>query len=96
MSHLPSQIPLFAVPEYIPEILPQQQFQLGDLVRWRQVPRPDFGRILGVIYTHSASCIATGLHYLVLLDEQSPSRHITSYDFAFEQDIERLNQSSIV
>ena len=96
MSHLPPQIPPFALPEDIPEVLPQQQFQLGDLVRWRQVPHPDFGRILGVIYTHSASCIVTGLHYLVLLDEQSPSRHITSYDFAFEEDIERLNQSSAV
>ena len=96
MSHPAPQIPPFAVPEYIPEILPQQQFQLGDSVRWLQVPHPDFGRILGVIYTHSSSCIATGLHYLVLLDEQSPSRHITSYDFAFEQDIERLNQSSVL
>jgi hypothetical protein len=96
MSHLPPQIPPFALPEDIPETIPQQQFQLGDSVRWRQVPNGDFGRILGVIYTHSASCIVTGLHYLVLLDEQSPSRHITSYDFAFEEDIERLNQSSAV
>jgi hypothetical protein len=88
------QMPSFALPVVVPEVLPQQQFQLGDSVRWRQVPHPDFGRILGVIYSHSASCIATGLHYLVLLDEKSPSRHITSYDFAFEEDIERLNQSS--
>lgn len=66
MSNRSSQIPPFAIPEDIPEILPQQQFQLGDSVRWRQVPHPDFGRILGVIYTHSASCMATGLHYLVL------------------------------
>lgn len=96
MSDKSSQIPPFAILEDIPETLPQQQFQLGDSVRWRQVPHPDFGRILGVIYTHSASCMVTGLHYLVLLDEQSPSRHITSYDFAFEEDIERLNHSSAV
>ncbi len=96
MSHLSPQIPPFGLPENIPETLPQQQFQLGDSVRWRQVPNSDFGRILGVIYTHSASCMATGLHYLVLLDEQSPSRHITSYDFAFEEDIERLHQSSTI
>ncbi len=96
MSHLSPQIPPFGLPEDIPETLPQQQFQLGDLVRWHQVPNGDFGRILGVIYTHSTSCITTGLHYLVLLDEQSPSRHITSYDFAFEEDIERLNPSSLV
>ena len=96
MSDKYSQIPPFAILEDIPETLPQQQFQLGEAVRWRQVPHPDFGRILGVIYTQSASCMATGLHYLVLLDEHSPSRHITSYDFAFEEDIERLNQSSAV
>lgn len=51
----------------------------------------DFGRILGVVYTHSASCSATGLHYLILLDQGSPSHSITHYDFAFEEDIEPLN-----
>jgi hypothetical protein len=96
MSHQRPQIPPFGLPEDIPETLPQQQFHLGDSVRWRSVPNGDFGRILGVIYTHSTSCITTGLHYLVLLDEQSPSRHITSYDFAFEEDIERLNPSFLV
>ncbi|MGQ4650331.1 hypothetical protein [Lyngbya aestuarii] len=92
MSHLPPQVPPFGLPEDIPETLPKQQFQLGDSVRWRQVPNPDFGCILGVIYTHSASCLITGLHYLVLLDKQSPSSQITRYDFAFEEDIEHLNQ----
>ena len=93
MPDMPSPIPPFALPEVFPEILPQQKFQLGDSVRWRQVQNSDFGRILGVIYTDSASCIATGLHYLVLLDENSPSHHITRYDFAFEEDIERLDSS---
>ena len=96
MSHLPSQMSPFSIPEVLPEVLPQQKLQLGEWVRWRHVPSGDFGRIIGIIYTHSGSCIATGLHYLVLLDEQSPSRHITSYDFAFEEDIESLNQSSTV
>lgn len=95
MPEFPPQIPPFALPEDIPEVIPPQEFQLGDSVRWRQVPNGDFGRILGVIYTHSASCIATGVHYLVLLDEKSPSRHITRYDFAFEEDIERLNHSPV-
>jgi hypothetical protein len=95
MPDLPSRIPPFALPEVLPEIVLQQKFQLGDWVRWRQVPNGDFGRILGVIYTNSASCIATGLHYLVLLDENSPSRHITRYDFAFEEDIERLDSSCL-
>ena len=93
MPDIPSQMPPFALPGVFPEIVPQQEFQLGDSVCWRSVPNGDFGRIIGVIYTHSASCMATGLHYLVLLDEQSPSHHITSYDFAFEEDIERLDSS---
>lgn len=93
MPDLSSHIPPFALPEVFPEVIPQQEFQLGDSVHWRSVPNGDFGRILGVIYTDSASCIATGLHYLVLLDENSPSRHITRYDFAFEEDIERLDAS---
>jgi hypothetical protein len=88
-------MPPFALPEIVSSVIPQQKFQLGDSVCWRSVPNGDFGRILGVIYTNSASCIATGLHYLVLLDENSPSRHITRYDFAFEEDIERLNSSCL-
>jgi hypothetical protein len=95
MPDIPSSIPPFALPEVFPEIVPQQKFQLGEQVRWRTVPNPDFGCILGVVYTHSASCIATGLHYLILLDQQSPSHSITHYDFAFEEDIERLNPSPI-
>ncbi len=91
MPDIPSHLPPFALPEVVPEHLPRQQFQLGEQVRWRQVPNPDFGHILGVVYTHSASCSVTGLHYLILLDQQSPSHSITHYDFAFEEDIERLN-----
>lgn len=90
MSKIPAEIPPFDLPEEIPQVLPEQKFQLGDSVRWCKVPNPDFGRILGVVYTESASCIVTGLHYLVLLDSQSPSRLITAYDFAFEEDIERI------
>lgn len=90
MSKSPAEMPPFDLPEDIPQVLPEQKFQLGNKVRWTNVPNPDFGRILGVIYTESASCIVTGLHYLILLDSQSPSRLITAYDFAFEEDIERI------
>ncbi|MBE9223998.1 hypothetical protein IQ264_00715 [Phormidium sp. LEGE 05292] len=87
---MPPQIPPVALPEVIPETLPPQRFQLGESVRWFQVPNGDFGRVIGVIYTEEASCQVTGLHYLVLLDEQSPSRSLTSYDFAFEDDLQSL------
>ncbi|BAY18197.1 hypothetical protein NIES21_40410 [Anabaenopsis circularis NIES-21] len=95
MSDIFSQIPPITLPEVIPKKLPQQKFSLGEWVRWFQVPNGDFGRIIGVIYTHQASCIATGLHYLVLLDKRSPSRDICPCDFAFEEDIEPLDQSSL-
>lgn len=71
VSEFTFQIPPFALPEVIPEVIPQQKLQLGNWVRWRQVPNGNFGCIIGVIYTHWVSCIASGLHYLVLLDENS-------------------------
>jgi hypothetical protein len=70
-------LPPLYLPDSVPESLPSQHFQLGDWVYWHQVPNPDFGRIIGVIYTHAASCSITGLHYLILLDTNSPSHSIT-------------------
>jgi hypothetical protein len=87
MSELIFQIP---PTEMIPAVLPQPKFRIGERAIWIQVPNPDFGRIIGVIYTHEASCQVTGLHYLILLDENSPSRSTCTHDFAFEDDIERL------
>ena len=89
MSELIFQIPSF---DTTPAVLPQPKFRLGESAIWSEVPNPDFGRIVGVIYTHEASCQATGLHYLILLDEKSPSHSICTYDFAFEDDIKRLDQ----
>lgn len=95
MPDILPQIPPVALPEVIPSNFPQQKFHLGEWVRWFQVPNGDFGRVIGVIYTQQASCIATGLHYLVLLDERSPSRDTCTCDFAFEEDIEILDKSSL-
>jgi hypothetical protein len=90
MSEMPHQIPPVALPEVVPKILPQPKFLLGERVRWYQVPNGDFGRVIGIIYTHEASTQANGLHYLVLLDDQSSSRSIVSCDFAFEDDLEHF------
>ncbi|MBH8577228.1 hypothetical protein I8752_30525 [Nostocaceae cyanobacterium CENA369] len=95
MPDILPQIPPVALPEVIPSSFPHQKFNLGEWVRWFQVPNGDFGRIIGVIYTQQASCIATGLHYLVLLDERSPSRDTCACDFAFEEDIEILDKLSL-
>lgn len=90
MTEIPQQLPPVVLPETLPKALPQPKFQLGEQVRWFQVPNGDFGRIAGIIYTHEASCQATGFHYLVLLDDQSSSRLIVNCDFAFEDDIQRI------
>lgn len=90
MFEMPPEIPPVVWPEVIPKVLPQPKYQLGESVRWFQVPNGDFGRVIGIFYTDEASCQATGLHYLVLLDDRSPSRKIVSCDFAFEDDIQHL------
>lgn len=89
-------LPPVSLPEDIPESLPPQRFQLGERVYWYQVPDPDFGRIVGVVYTQSSSCTITGLHYLIYLDEDSPSRNITSFDFAFSEDIQPLEDHTLL
>ena len=88
-------LPPISLPETLPSTLPEQQFALGSWVYWYQVPNPDFGRIVGVVYTQAASCTITGLHYLVKLDQASPSYAITAYDFAFSEDLRLLDESSL-
>jgi len=79
MSEMPSEIPPMVLPTFRPT---SAEVPARRIVCWFRAQR-DFGRVIGVIYTHEASCQATGLHYLVLLDAQSPSREIVSCDFAF-------------
>lgn len=82
------------LPETLPAALPQPKFRLGELVQWQAVPQPDFGQVIGVFYTHAASHWVTGLHYLILLADRSPSRTICTHDFAFEDDLESLELPS--
>lgn len=89
-ANLLAQMPPVVLPNETPENLPKPGFQLGEAVCWREVPNSDFGRIIGVLYTHEAAHQAIGLHYLILLDASSPSRGICTHDFAFEDDLERL------
>jgi hypothetical protein len=86
------QLPPIALPEQIPLILPQPKFQVGEFVRWQAVVEPDFGRVIGVIFSHEATHQVTGLHYLVLLDRQSPSYEFCIHDFAFEEDLEAIEK----
>ena len=72
----------------LPTVLPQPRFQLGETVRWVVVPEPDFGQVVGIFYAEGDHHQPAGIHYLVLLDAQSPSRHICDLDTAFEADLE--------
>ncbi|EAW35968.1 hypothetical protein [Lyngbya sp. PCC 8106] len=78
--------------DILPKNLPNQKYKLGDLVYWHQVKNPDFGRVSGVIYTTQSNCKVEGLHYLISLDIDSPSRSIVHYDFAFEEDLAPLDE----
>lgn len=93
MPELLPSLPPVVLPESLPRIIPQPKFQLGEPVRWQALAEPDFGRVIGILYTHEATHQVTGLHYLVLLDEQSPSHHFCVHDFAFEEDLERVERS---
>lgn len=83
-------MPPVILPEQIPLIIPQPKFQLGEFVHWQAVVGGDFGRVIGIIYTSEATHQATGLHYLILLDAQSPSHAFCNHDFALEADLERF------
>ena len=86
-------LPPIVLPQEVPTIMAPPKFQIGESVCWRIEPEPDFGQVIGMIYSHEATHQVTGLHYLVLLDPQSPSRNICCHDFAFEEDLERLERS---
>ena len=86
-------LPPVVLPEALPDTLPQPKFRLGEPVSWAGMTNPDFGRIVGVIYSDETVHQVTGLHYLILLDERSTSRSICTHDFAFEDDLERMEQN---
>jgi len=68
----------------VPKSPTSAEVQLGELVALVSSAQPQgLWSGCGVIYTHEASCPATGLHYLVARPAlKSPSR--LSCDFAFE------------
>ncbi len=81
----------FSFPELFPAKFPRPRFEIGANVQWARVPDPDYGLVLGVFYTREASCQIAGLHYLILLDRNSPSSAICQHDFAFEDDLEPVS-----
>ncbi|MBD3885410.1 hypothetical protein IFO70_27170 [Phormidium tenue FACHB-886] len=75
----------------LPEQFAAPKFEIGQLVLWARVPSHGCGRIIGLVYAHSTSVEATGYHYAIALDRNSPSRADCAADWAFEDDLELLS-----
>jgi hypothetical protein len=81
-------MPPIVLPNPLPLHLPIPKFQIGSVVCWMSGSNPDFGRVVGIVYTSQASIQAIGFHYAVLLDVASPSRgYGILFDWGFEQDL---------
>ncbi len=82
-------VPPITLPNALPACLPEPKFQIGSVVSWTYVSNPDFGCVVGIVYTSEASTKAIGFHYAVLLDINSPSRSYgVLFDWGFEQDLQ--------
>jgi hypothetical protein len=86
---------LVLTPIYLVAALPEQfatpKFEIGQMVLWSEVPSHGFGRIIGLVYAYSVSVTATGYHYAIAFDENSPSRADCTADWAFEDDLELVS-----
>lgn len=92
MPNSPPLLPPIVLPPKIPLSVPCLKFQLGEAVFWWNTTNPDFGRVIGVVYSQEATHQVAGLHYLILLDPKSPSYRFCTHDFAFEEDLERFKK----
>ncbi len=74
----------------LPEYFMLPKFQVGQTVQWALVPTQGFGKIIGFVYATGVSVEAVGYHYLIALDETSPSHVDGVADWAFEADLQLL------
>jgi hypothetical protein len=74
----------------LPKPFATPKFQIGQTVVWARVPSHGYGTIVGLSHAHSISVVAHGYHYLIALDDNSPSRSDCAADWAFEDDLELL------
>lgn len=86
---------LIFTPIQLAASLPKQfavpKFQIGQTVVWARVPSHGYGTIIGLSHAHSISVVAHGYHYLIALDDNSPSRSDCAADWAFEDDLELVS-----
>ena len=76
-------------PKYSPK------FSLAREVVWANVEAHDHGTIIGYVWTNQTSCKASGYHYLIQLAPTSASYAFCQQDWAFEQDIELLEEFNL-
>jgi hypothetical protein len=74
----------------LPECFMLPKFQVGQMVQWALVPTQGFGKIIGFVYATGVSVEAVGYHYLIALDDTSPSRADGLADWAFEADLQLI------
>ena len=73
-------------PQYPPK------FSIKQEVVWAYVEAHDRGTIIGYTWVDQTSCKALGYHYLIKLATTSASYSFCKQDWAFEKDIELLEE----
>ena len=73
-------------PQYSPK------FSIEQEVVWTYVEAHDRGTIIGYAWANQTSCKASGYHYLIKLATTSASYFFCKQDWAFEKDIELLEE----
>ena len=73
-------------PQYPPK------FSIDQEVVWAYVESHDYGSIIGYAWVNQTICKASGYHYLIKLATSSVSYSFCKQDWAFEKDIEALEE----
>lgn len=68
------------------------KFSIEQEVVWAYVEAHDHGTIIGYVWVTQTSCKASGYHYLIKLATTSASYSFCKQDWAFEKDIEVLEE----
>lgn len=68
------------------------KFSLGDEVVWAYVKAHDYGTIVDRVWTTGTVHKVTGWHYLVRLHSNSFSYSFCKEDWAYEQDLQLLEE----
>lgn len=72
------------------------KFSLGDEVVWAYVKAHDYGTIVDRVWTTGTVHKVTGWHYLVRLHSNSFSYSFCKEDWAYEQDLQLLEEFKLL